>query len=62
MTDEERDTDLLLTCDHCGAAFAGSVTDDGELFPLGTRGECQCGSTAFSRVEEEDFDEAIGGN
>lgn len=59
MSDEDETADLLVTCDQCGAAFAGTITDDGKIHPLGTRGGCRCGGVSFSQVEEEDFNEAI---
>ncbi len=53
---------LLAICDRCGNAYAAIITDDGEIVPIGSRNGCRCGGTSFSRVDEEDFDEAADGS
>lgn len=54
----EKERNFLATCDRCGNAYAATITDDGEILPLGARNGCRCGGESFSRVDEEDFDEA----
>ncbi|EMA38608.1 hypothetical protein [Halobiforma nitratireducens] len=50
--------DFLATCDDCGSAYAATLTDDGDVLPLGARNGCQCGGTSFSRVSEDDLTDA----
>lgn len=54
----ETDGNFLATCDRCGKAYAATITDGGEILPLGARNGCRCGGESFSRVDEEDFDDA----
>jgi len=56
------DNNLLAICDECGSAYAATITNDGDVLPIGARNGCRCGGKTFSQIAKEDFDEAIDGN
>ena len=40
----------MAVCEHCGAAYAAKVLQDGHIRPIG-QDACSCGSEEFQVVE-----------
>lgn len=52
--DERDDPDrMIAACTHCGALYAATELSDGSILPIGQRDGCRCGSTEFTKVNEE---------
>ncbi|RKD88596.1 hypothetical protein ATJ93_4254 [Halopiger aswanensis] len=47
LTEENRG---LAICEHCGAAYAVRILEDGQIHPIG-RDTCSCGSDDFRLLE-----------
>lgn len=56
---ERDDSDrMIAACTHCGALYAATELSDGSILPIGQRDGCRCGSTEFTKVNEELLEDA----
>lgn len=58
MNDEPEERRALVRCRNCGEIMTGTVTQAGELVPVGVDNDGKCGDADFEVLTMRDADES----
>lgn len=51
VTDSQDEKRAAVMCEECGSVYAGRVTSDGRIYPIGAGKVCACGCEEFQLIE-----------